>query len=460
MTLTVNRRALGQDALRRNTYRKPGPLVPGQHQRPDKGETVCAVESQCMGCPLINRSYPSQIDVKRQDFAARLQEAGLRGDLKLGHFEESSPKLAYRHTVKLAVAVDGGGPAHDRRGPRSGVGERWVRIGLFRPGTRDVTDIGWCSVQDPRINAVLRTLRHALKNSPVPVHGEWGDARGAVGLRRSDAGKGLRYVVVRRSYSTGNLHLTFVTSLSMRARLMIVAREIRQRHPELHGVTVHLNQTSGNAYLDLADDGSAVTELLIGEEALPDCIAGVLVAWAPLAFAQANPAVAERMVRRIWELADVRPLETWLDVYCGVGVIGLGAAPKATRVVGIEENAAAIAQARRNAVMNGVNNWSGFVGRAEDLLTSSRKGQPSLLGSLPLGVVTMNPSRRGCQPEVLKVIASQRPRQIIYMSCDASTLLRDLKVLESLGYATRLVENYDMFPGTMHYETLAVLTPV
>jgi 23S rRNA (uracil1939-C5)-methyltransferase len=439
----------------------------------------CAIVSQCQGCPLINAPYARQLEAKREDFETALKDLNPSVTISSGPMEPSPVRLGYRHSVKLAVALDPLPPSS--RGPLAKGAKPWIRIGLFRPGTRDVTDIGWCAAQEPSLNALIKSLRYALKDNDVPIYqpaapvqslrdnrsrppSRW--ERPDPRRRAPQTKHGIRYVVLRRAYASSAMHLTLVTSVEMRAKLMIVARHLRQRHPELMGVSVHLNTSPGNAFFDLNQDALDRKELLLGQSELEDCLAGIRVEWSPLAFAQANPGVAERMYRRIWEVADVRPLETWLDVYCGVGIIGLGAAQRAARVVGIEENPASLAQAQRNAALNSITNWSGLVGRAEDLLARGGSTSPAAdvgglagLDGFPLGVVTLNPSRRGCQPEVIQAVTSRRPRQIIYMSCEAKTLVRDLKLFDSLGYATRLIENHDMFPGTMHYESLAILTP-
>jgi 23S rRNA (uracil1939-C5)-methyltransferase len=400
--------------------------------------------------------------LKREDFLGRLKHAGLNANLRMGTFEESTSRLNYRQTVKLAVSSGGDRGLRNRASPKVAFGKAtrpWLNIGLYRPGTHEVFDIGTCAAQDPHINELVRSVRYALKDNLIPVHDQVVENRAGTSRIRVIQ-MGLRYLLVRRAHSTGKLHLTFVCSAEILTKLRIVARQVRQRHPELIGVTLHRNQSTGNAILNLNDVASPANEVLIGDAVLPDSVAGIAVEWDPLAFAQTNLDVAERMYRRIWELADVRPLETWLDVYCGVGLIGLGAAKRATRVIGIEENAASIERAKRNADLNAIANWSGVSGRAEDLLAGALGAgkMPDFIGSSPVGVVTLNPSRRGCQPEVLDALAAMRPRQIIYMSCDAGTFLRDLKRLEDCGYETRLIENFDMFPGTMHYESLAVMT--
>lgn len=126
------------------------------------------------------------------------------------------------------------------------------------------------------------------------------------------------------------------------------------------------------------------------------------------------------------------------------------------RVTAIEETPSSIADAHENALTNALQDIDFRAGRAEAVL-------PDLMAQGALrqaDVITVNPSRRGCQPEVLKALAALKPRAIAYMSCNPDTLLRDLRQLEELGLQARMFELYDMFPGSRHYEVVTLLTPI
>jgi 23S rRNA (uracil1939-C5)-methyltransferase len=446
---------------------------------PGAPRQACSVADSCQGCPLINLPYNRQIDMKKAQFAELLTRAGLNPNVRVGSFESSPVKLNYRQTVKLAVATPDRG-SRGFSGPRSEPARRsldsaapsnspnslssfnWLNIGLYRPGTHDVFDIGACPAQDKEVNEIVRTIRYALKDNQIPIHKQIVTTRTGRNGEQSSARivtRGLRYIIVRRTYSDSQFLVTFVSSLDALAKFKVVARQIKQRHSNLVGVCLHLNASTGNAILDFDEGGTgeSPTQVLLGSETLIDSLAGVNLEIHPLSFYQVNPPVAERIYRRIWELVDVKALESWLDIYCGIGTIGIGIARQCAQVIGIEENRASLEHAKRNAELNNAGNWHGLAGRAEDVMQEGKQ-LDALLAGKPLGVVTLNPSRRGCQPKVLERVAALSPRQIVYMSCSAATLFRDLAKLEQLGYETRLLENFDMFPGTPHYETLAVMT--
>jgi 23S rRNA (uracil1939-C5)-methyltransferase len=126
------------------------------------------------------------------------------------------------------------------------------------------------------------------------------------------------------------------------------------------------------------------------------------------------------------------------------------------KVTAIEETPSSIADAHENALINSLQHINFHAGRAETVLPQLESN-----GTLnKVDVMTVNPSRRGCQPEVLKALAALKPRALAYMSCNPDTLIRDLRQLEQLGYQARAFELYDMFPGSRHYEVVTLLTPV
>ena len=152
-----------------------------------------------------------------------------------------------------------------------------------------------------------------------------------------------------------------------------------------------------------------------------------------------------------------------LDLYCGVGAIGLllihylrENGKKLHKLYGLEETESSIVDAKENAKENGFTEAEFLQGRVEENL-SKLYANDLRYQSLPL-LVILNPSRRGCQESVLKEIATCCPSKIAYMSCHARTMTRDLNRLYHLGYQTETITLFDMFPGSPHYETVSILS--
>ncbi len=396
-------------------------------------ETPCRILAACGSCPVLDVDYRTTLVLKSTDLKNRLAQAGM-STVPVMDCNPSPERLSYRHTAKLVVSEE----VHPTKG-------RFIRIGLYRPQSHEVIDIGKCPVQTEALNIVAGYLRYAFKEFDISIY----NPRTRQGL--------IRYVVIRSSRQTKETLVTLVTSEDGKAKLRPLARDLREKIGFVKGVLEHINRSAGNEIFNPED--SLVTDtitgnvLLAGEDFLEDDLAGLNLKVSATSFFQVNPLVAEKLYFRIQELVSAHRGETILDLYCGVGAIALSLAQHAKSVIGIDETRSSIADAERNSRFNEINNAEFIAGRAEDILADIL--QKRHLKSID--VVTLNPSRRGCAPIVLEQVANLAPRAIVYMSCMPDTLIRDVNILASKGYKALFFEPYDMFPGTNHYEVLTLL---
>jgi|GEM_PF-545019 len=402
-------------------------------------ETVCRVLDQCQSCPMLDLDYRDQLVFKTNEFKKKLSEAGLTGTQAVAECLPSPDRFGYRHSAKLVVSDKFAHP--DRR---------YINIGLYKPGTHQVVDVGDCPIQHYRLNKILSFMRVAIREQKLSVY----DERAREGL--------LRYIVVRTAQNSKDALVTLVVTSADKLKLRPFARMLMERLDFVTGVLMHVNDSSGNAVFQVANEGesndsalSGQTTLLAGEDCLRDSIANLQLRISSTSFFQINPAVAERAYFRMMEWLSPKAGEKAVDVYCGVGSLALLLARGGCKVTAIEETSSSIADAHENALVNSLQDIRFHAGRAETVL-------PNLFsnGSLTKAdLVTVNPSRRGCQPEVIKQLVALKPRALAYMSCNPDTLLRDLRQFEELGYKARAFELYDMFPGSRHYEVVTLLTP-
>ena len=152
------------------------------------------------------------------------------------------------------------------------------------------------------------------------------------------------------------------------------------------------------------------------------------------------------------EYAGLKGNETVWDLYCGIGTISLFLAQKAGKVYGVEIVPEAIADAKINAKLNGITNAEFFVGKAEEVLPEKYKNE-----GIYADVIVVDPPRKGCDPAALETMVKMHPERIVYVSCDSATLARDVKWLGEHGYEVKKVKACDMFPGTVHVETVVGL---
>lgn len=282
-----------------------------------------------------------------------------------------------------------------------------VRLGAYGRGSHDVVGVEGCGVLAPALRAWT-----ALR-LPLPD-----------GI--------LRHVVVRLSRSHGTVLATLVARRDT-PELRRVAAAL-----SADGVFLHLNDRPGDSIF--APGGP--TERLRGVEVVEEHVAGVVFAIGPTDFFQTNPATAARLWADL-PRPDGRPL---LDLYCGVGAVALQLGRGASTVLGIEASPSAVARARQNAARNGI-----------DARFEAAAIGAELPAAFAGGLVIVNPPRSGLGLGVTEQVLALRPSELVYISCDPRTLARDLARLVAGGLRVRRVTPYDMFPQTVHVETVVVL---
>ena len=171
----------------------------------------------------------------------------------------------------------------------------------------------------------------------------------------------------------------------------------------------------------------------------------------PLSFFQVNPVQTEVLYNKALEYANLTGNETVFDIYCGIGTISLFLAQKAKKVYGIEIVEDAIKDAKRNAELNGLENTEFYAGKAEEVVPKMYKEGKKA------DVVVVDPPRKGCDEKVLDTIVSMDPERVVYVSCNPSTLARDLAYMDERGFKCIEIQPVDMFPHSVHVENVALL---
>ncbi len=219
-----------------------------------------------------------------------------------------------------------------------------------------------------------------------------------------------------------------------------------QRRAGGHQLAIRVGTRTGDLLVNPAQEEPDLP-YASGQTAFEEEILGRRYRVSAAAFFQVNTPQAERLIAVVRAALDPRGDEVLLDLYCGVGTFGLALAPLVRRVIGLEESAAALKDARYNA--RDLHNVEFVAGRAEEVL-------PAL--AEPAELVVVDPPRAGCRPDALAALLRLAPRKLVYVSCDAFTLARDLRVLLDGGFTLHSVQPVDMFPQTAHVETVSLLS--
>lgn len=232
-------------------------------------------------------------------------------------------------------------------------------------------------------------------------------------------------------------------SLPHSEKLVEALREI----PGMTSITLNVNRSRSNVIL------GEELHLLWGQIYITDKIGDISYQISPLSFYQVNPLQTGKLYAKALEYADLHGEETVWDLYCGIGTISLFLAQQAKFVRGVEIVPAAIEDARRNAVLNKIENTEFFVGKAEDILPREYEKN-----GVYADVIVVDPPRKGCDKMLLDTILKMQPKKVVYVSCDSATLARDLKYLCGNGYELKNVCGVDQFGNTVHVETVCLLS--
>ena len=255
----------------------------------------------------------------------------------------------------------------------------------------------------------------------------------------------IRQIILRKSGLTGEIMLCIVTTDDIGDRLTDAAEQIRSEFPAVSSVCMLVSRSAGTLELD----GSP--RFLSGAPFIRDRICKVPVEIGPLSFFQVNTPAAEALYRTAADYAGVSPDDVVLDLYCGMGTIGLAVAPGCRQLIGGEIIPEAVSSARRNAAAMGLNNTRFLCGDAGKIAETliSEKIHPDL--------IVLDPPRRGCSPETLQAVLTLDPDRIVMVSCDPATAARDCRILCDHGYILTRLRPVDLFPRTKHIETVCCL---
>ncbi|HEU4731058.1 MAG TPA: 23S rRNA (uracil(1939)-C(5))-methyltransferase RlmD [Kofleriaceae bacterium] len=382
---------------------------------PDRVAPVCPGFGRCGGCVWQHLAYPAQLAAKHARVAAALAEVPsvASGALAIAAVRPSPEITGYRNKGKYVVGHSGD----------------HLRLGAYAPRSHDVVDTLGCRVVAPIIDEVATWVRGAAEQAQIAAYDE-----------RQRTGE-LRYVIVREA--EGDVMVVLVVApRTPRAKLDRVARALA-RHPAVHSVVAVENDRRDGA---IVPSGGGAT-VLLGQGHLVESFAGAGVEVGAGEFLQVNRAQAAAMYARVTELAEARPGIVAVDLFAGLGGIGLHLARAGATVIAVEIDRDAVAALRRAAQHAGLP-VTAIAGDVSDV-----RGQ---LGARP-DVVVVNPPRKGLSGSARAFLAELAAPILVYVSCGPDSLGRDLVALAGHGYTPDAIEPFDLMPGTAQIETVVRL---
>ncbi|MBE7897593.1 23S rRNA (uracil(1939)-C(5))-methyltransferase RlmD [Paenibacillus polymyxa] len=399
---------------------------------PDRIAAPCAIYDQCGGCQIQHMSYEAQLSWKRQHVVDVLERIG---KLSVADDDDTSVDLPHVQGVVVHPTLGMSEPWRYRNKAQVpiGVTEGGLVGGFYARGSHRIVDMNTCLIQDERNDEVVARVKEIGRMLGISAYNE-------------ETGRGLlRHVVVKTAFRTGEMMLVLVTNGRDIPHADAWIGSIREHIPHVASICQNVNTKRTNVIF--GDE----TRVLWGRDVIYDYIGNVQFAISARSFYQVNPVQTEVLYSKTVEYAGLTGKETVIDAYCGIGTISLFLAQHADQVYGVEIVKEAIDDARSNALLNEMRNVKFEVGASEDVIPAWKEQ------GITADVIVVDPPRKGCDPRLLHTILEMKPERVVYVSCNPSTLARDLRILEDGGYKTVEVQPVDMFPHTVHVEAVVVI---
>ncbi len=380
----------------------------------DRTTPDCPVFSRCGGCVYRHISYKSECEIKSEKVYNCIKRIG-GIDMAPQDIVCADNTFGYRNKAQYPLSQN-------------------ANVGFFGTHSHRVIECENCLLQPEIFENICRVITNFLKQNNISIYNE-------------EAHTGLvRHIYLRFGAKTNEIMVVLVINGDTLPFADVLTKELKTLLGKtLKSVQLNINKKDTNVILG----DKCIT--LFGDTYITDILCGVKVRISPLSFYQVNRDMAEKLYKKAAEYADVVG-KTVLDLYCGAGTIGLSMAKTAKKIIGVEIIPDAVKDAKINAEINGITNAEFICG---DAATAAK--QLAKRGEKP-DVVIVDPPRKGCEESLLNTIANDfSPERIVYVSCDPSTLARDIAVLTTLGYKLVEYTPVDMFPRTSHVECAAKL---
>ncbi len=373
----------------------------------------CRAAGRCGGCRYQGVPYEEQLAIKQKNMEKLL--GGFGPVLPILGMKEPE---GYRCKVHHALA----------RGPKGS-----IISGSYEEDSHKVVASAECALEDRRCREIIAAAVRLAEDFKIQVYDE-------------DRGTGLlRHILIRKGRFSGQIMVVLVTSSPVFPSRNNYVKVLLRACPDITTVVQNVNGRKTGMVL------GERSQVLYGPGYIKDSLMGLSFRISASSFYQVNPVQAEALYRIAIDLAALTGRETVLDAYCGTGTIGLSAASKAARVIGVELSSSTVKDAIANAKDNGIKNARFYKDDASRFIRSmAEKGERA-------DVVILDPPRSGSTEEFIRSAAKLSPSRIVYVSCSPDTLARDLKSFVKNGYEVRIIRPIDMFPFTDHIETVCCL---
>lgn len=395
-----------------------GDIVKIIEKSPFRVERICSDDlKDCGGCQIQELDYNKQLELKTNEVKQVISRIGKLENVEIHETIGMKNPCRYRNKAQFPIQNINGETA----------------IGFYKKKSHNVIPTDMCVIQHDINDKIIKIIKTYIQAYNVSLYNE-----------TTHTGV-LRHLVTKVGFTTNEVMVVLVANGTNLPHLNELASVLKENIPGFKTLVLNINKAKTNVILGKEN------KVIYGNGKINDYIGDLVFEISPLSFFQVNPIQTEVLYNKALEYAELKENDTVFDIYCGIGTISLFLAQKATKVYGIEIIEDAIKDAKINAKLNKLDNVEFYVGKAEEVVPKMySEGKTA-------DVVVVDPPRKGCDEKVLDTIVSMKPDRVVYVSCNPSTLARDLAYLNERGYKCVEIQPVDMFPHTMHVEAVAKL---
>lgn len=392
-----------------------------RQKSPHRVKPLCPIYEECGGCQLQHLDYKQQLVEKR--------------DIVIQAFERHTSLNSNQLDIKETIGMENPWGYRNKSQLQVGREGQKVLAGLYGLNSHKLVDISECVIQHPSTNKVTQVVKQILQDLNLSIYNE----KKRQGL--------IRTIVTRVGFQSGEVQLVLVTTKKELPKKELFLAEVKKRLPEVKSILQNINGEKTS--LIFGDE----TIHLEGEEVIQETLGDLSFELSARAFFQLNPEQTVKLYNEVKKAAALTGHEKIVDAYCGVGTIGLWLADRAAEIRGMDTIPESIEDAKQNAVRHQIKHAEYVVGKAEYWLPKWQKE-----GWRP-DVIVVDPPRTGCDQNFLETVLKLKPKRMVYVSCNPSTLAKDIQFL-SKAYKVEYIQPVDMFPHTAHVECVALMSRV
>lgn len=382
----------------------------------DRVKAPCPIYSECGGCHLQHLDYNSQLNLKTNYVKSSFENNGLSTSTLLPCIGMKEP-YHYRNKVQMVFSEKG----------------KRIVSGFYEENTHRVINVDNCHIQDEVANKIISTCKELFVKHKIKPYME-------------DRGTGLiRHVLIKRSKATEEVLVVIVTVEEMFPGRNNFVTDLRRLHPEITSIVQNINGRKTSVVL------GDFERIIYGKGVITDILMNKKFVISSKSFYQVNARQTEILYKKAIELAKPTETDIVLDAYSGIGTIGILMSEYVKKVISVEINPISVKNAIQNARINNIKNVRFYHDDATQFIKKLVSDETTI------DIVLVDPPRAGLEPSLIDAVLELKPRKIVYISCDPTTLSRDLKLLTMQQYEIKRIQPVDMFSQTFHVETVVLL---